>query len=102
MPCHLVHSNATRMHKYFAALTLWLLSFRFVCQVNRYVDNIGARRLHTVLERVLDEVSFNASEQGRKAREEDGRECHIVIDKEDVHKRVGHLVDQTDLSRFIL
>jgi ATP-dependent HslUV protease ATP-binding subunit HslU len=70
-------------------------------EVNRYVDNIGARRLHTVLERVLDEVSFDASEQGRLAREE-GRECHIVIDKKDVQEKVGHLVEQTDLSRFIL
>ena len=70
-------------------------------EVNRHVDNIGARRLHTVLERVLDEVSFDASEQGRVAKEE-GRECHIVIDKSDVQEKVGHLVQQTDLSRFIL
>ena len=54
-----------------------------------------------MLERVLDEVSFDASEEGRKAREE-GRECQIVIGKEDVNDKVGHLVQQTDLSRFIL
>ena len=70
-------------------------------EVNRYVDNIGARRLHTVLERVLDEVSFEASEEGRKAREEN-RECTITIDRQDVQDKVGHLVQQTDLSRFIL
>jgi len=57
--------------------------------------------LHTVLERVLDEVSFDASEEGRKAKEEN-RECHIVIDAADVKEKVGHLVQQTDLSRFIL
>ncbi len=50
-------------------------------EVNRYIDNIGARRLHTVLERVLDEASFDASEEGRKAKEE-GRECVVTIDEQ--------------------
>ena len=57
------------------------------------VENIGARRLHTIIEKVLDEISFTASDKsGQK----------IVIDKDYVMKNLGNLVKDTDLSKFIL
>jgi len=60
---------------------------------NKTVENIGARRLHTVIERVIEEVSFDASE---KAGEK------IVITEEYVKKRVGDLLANTDLKKYIL
>ncbi|MDH4983480.1 ATP-dependent protease ATPase subunit HslU [Hyphomicrobium sp. D-2] len=62
-------------------------------QVNSTVENIGARRLQTVMERVLDEISFDASDRG-------GQE--IVIDANYVTMRIGDLAANTDLSKFIL
>ncbi|HEY0283269.1 MAG TPA: ATP-dependent protease ATPase subunit HslU [Rhizomicrobium sp.] len=62
-------------------------------QVNASVENIGARRLQTVMERVLDEISFSAAErQGEK----------LVIDGAYVRARVEDLAKDQDLSRFIL
>ena len=75
---------------------------RVTSEANRLVENIGARRLHTVLERVLDDVSFGASEAGAGAREE-GRDPHrIVIDAAKVTEKVGHLIAQPNLSHYIL
>ncbi|HEY7763826.1 MAG TPA: ATP-dependent protease ATPase subunit HslU [Aestuariivirgaceae bacterium] len=62
-------------------------------QINSAVENIGARRLHTVLERVLDEVSFSAPDRAGQT---------IVIDRQYVESHVGDLARNTDLSRFIL
>jgi len=62
-------------------------------EVNSSIENIGARRLHTIIEKVLDDISFNATD---KAGEK------IVVDKEFVHKNLGNLVKDTDLSKFIL
>ena len=62
-------------------------------EVNSSVENIGARRLHTIIEKVLDEISFTASD---KAAEK------IVIDKNYVKDNLGNLVKDTDLSKFIL
>ncbi|MAV05861.1 MAG: HslU--HslV peptidase ATPase subunit [Candidatus Pelagibacter sp.] len=62
-------------------------------EVNSSVENIGARRLHTIIEKVLDEISFNASD---KAGEK------IIIDKNYVQNNLGNLVQDTDLSKFIL
>lgn len=62
-------------------------------QVNASVENIGARRLQTVMERVLDDVSFTAAERGGE---------RIVIDAAYVQARVGDLAKDQDLSRFIL
>ena len=62
-------------------------------EVNARVENIGARRLHTVMERLLDEVSFSATDRAGDS---------VVIDKEYVHKHVGELASDTDLSKFIL
>ncbi|PMH46259.1 HslU--HslV peptidase ATPase subunit [Vibrio sp. 10N.286.49.B3] len=62
-------------------------------QVNETTENIGARRLHTVMERLMDEISFSATEQpGSK----------ITIDANYVNERLGNLVEDEDLSRFIL
>jgi ATP-dependent HslUV protease ATP-binding subunit HslU len=62
-------------------------------QINSSVENIGARRLHTVLERVLDEVSFSAPDRSGQT---------IVIDRDYVENHVGDLARNADLSRFIL
>ena len=61
--------------------------------VNSTVENIGARRLQTVMERVLDEISFEASDRGGET---------ITIDAAYVTQRVGELAKNTDLSKFIL
>jgi len=62
-------------------------------EVNTSVENIGARRLQTVMERVLDDISFTASDR-------DGEK--IVVDGEFVEKHIGDLARNRDLSRFIL
>ncbi|MEQ8824571.1 MAG: ATP-dependent protease ATPase subunit HslU [Filomicrobium sp.] len=61
--------------------------------VNETVENIGARRLQTVMERVLDEISFEASDR-------DGET--VTIDAAYINERVGELSKDADLSRFIL
>ncbi|MBL8677008.1 MAG: ATP-dependent protease ATPase subunit HslU, partial [Alphaproteobacteria bacterium] len=62
-------------------------------QVNQNVENIGARRLHTVIEKLLEEISFEASEKrGEK----------VVITAEYVQRSVGYLAKNSDLSKFIL
>ncbi len=67
---------------------------RLAEQINSTVENIGARRLHTILERLLEEISFSASDRpGGTA---------ITIDAAYVQERVGSLAKDTDLSRFIL
>jgi ATP-dependent HslUV protease ATP-binding subunit HslU len=62
-------------------------------EVNEGVENIGARRLHTVLERLLEEISFTATERGGEK---------IVIDADYVRRQVGDLAKNADLSKFIL
>ena len=66
---------------------------RVAVQVNSSVENIGARRLQTVMERVLDEVSFAAADHSGQI---------ITIDGAYVEERVGDLARNVDLSRFIL
>ncbi len=61
--------------------------------INREVENIGARRLHTILERILEEVSFTAPEKGGSK---------ILIQEEDVTKPLENLTKNKDLSNFIL
>ena len=61
--------------------------------VNSVVENIGARRLQTVMERLLDEISFIAPDQGGTS---------LTIDAEYVRTHVGDLAKNADLSRFIL
>jgi len=63
------------------------------CQVNEHTENIGARRLHTVMERLLEKISFEAADKfGEK----------YLIDAEQVDKNLGSLVKDQDLSRYIL
>ncbi|HEX5752140.1 MAG TPA: ATP-dependent protease ATPase subunit HslU [Archangium sp.] len=66
---------------------------RIAQAVNERTENIGARRLHTVLERLLDDVSFHASEQGPK---------DLQIDAAYVRERLASVVQDEDLSRYIL
>jgi ATP-dependent HslUV protease ATP-binding subunit HslU len=66
---------------------------RLAAEVNRAVENIGARRLQTVMERVLDEISFTATDNAGET---------ISVDAEYVRARVEDLVKDTDLSKFIL
>jgi ATP-dependent HslUV protease ATP-binding subunit HslU len=61
--------------------------------VNSTVENIGARRLQTVMERVLDEISFSAPDRSGEA---------VTVDADYVQKHVGDLAKDADLSRFIL
>jgi len=62
-------------------------------EVNSSVENIGARRLHTIIEKVLDEISFTATDRGGEK---------IVINSDYVKNNLGDLVKDTDLSKFIL
>jgi ATP-dependent HslUV protease ATP-binding subunit HslU len=62
-------------------------------EINSSVENIGARRLHTVLERLLDEISFSAPDKGGQT---------ITIDAAYVREKVGSLAKNADLSKFIL
>ncbi|KAK2077551.1 hypothetical protein QBZ16_004396 [Prototheca wickerhamii] len=71
---------------------------RIAEDVNRAVENIGARRLHTILERIVEDVSFDAPEltnNGTKAVE-------IVVTKEQVLQKLGDLLQKQDLSRYVL
>ncbi|OFW15493.1 MAG: HslU--HslV peptidase ATPase subunit [Acidobacteria bacterium RIFCSPLOWO2_12_FULL_67_14] len=65
----------------------------FAARVNEITENIGARRLHTVMERLLDEISFDAPELGRRA---------ITIDEAYVDHMLADIVRNEDLSRYIL
>ncbi|MDN5394862.1 MAG: ATP-dependent protease ATPase subunit HslU, partial [Pseudomonas sp.] len=66
-------------------------------QVNEKTENIGARRLHTLLERLLEEVSFSAGDIASAQNEEP-----IRIDAEYVNSHLGELAENEDLSRYIL
>ncbi len=62
-------------------------------EVNTTVENIGARRLHTIIERVLDEISFTATDRSGEK---------ITVDSKYIKNNIGELVKDTDLSKFIL
>ena len=62
-------------------------------EVNNTVENIGARRLHTIIERILDEISFIASDKSGET---------VTVDSDYIKKHIGELVKDTDLSKFIL
>ena len=62
-------------------------------EVNSSVENIGARRLHTIIEKVLDDISFNATDRTGET---------LTIDKKYVNDNLGNLVKDTDLTKFIL
>ena len=62
-------------------------------EVNATVENIGARRLHTIIEKILDDISFTATDRSGEK---------IVIDKKYINKNLDNLIKDTDLSKFIL
>jgi ATP-dependent HslUV protease ATP-binding subunit HslU len=62
-------------------------------EVNERTENIGARRLHTVMERLLESVSFDAADRSG---------MHVLIDRQYVESNLGELVKDQDLSRYIL
>ena len=62
-------------------------------EVNTTVENIGARRLHTIIEKILDEISFTATDRAGEK---------IIINKDYIEKNLDSLVKDTDLSKFIL
>ncbi len=66
---------------------------RYAAQINSSVENIGARRLQTVMERILEEISFSAPDRSGET---------IVIDAAHVDRTIGELAGNADLSRFIL
>jgi ATP-dependent HslUV protease ATP-binding subunit HslU len=66
---------------------------RFAFRVNEGTENIGARRLHTIMERVLDEISFDAPEKKGE---------HIKVDADYVRRMLTDIVKDQDLSRYIL
>ena len=57
------------------------------------MENIGARRLYTIIEKVLDDISFSATDRGGEK---------IIVNKDYVKKNLGELVKDTDLTKFIL
>ena len=66
---------------------------KLATEINSSVENIGARRLHTIIEKVLEEISFTAPDRGGEK---------ITIDKKYIESHLGQLVKDTDLSKFIL
>jgi len=66
---------------------------RIAAEVNRSIENIGARRLYTVMERVFEELSFTAPDRGGEA---------VVVDADFVEKNLGDLSRSADLSRYVL
>ncbi|MDD5229439.1 MAG: ATP-dependent protease ATPase subunit HslU [Methylococcales bacterium] len=100
----LTEPNASLTEQYMALLATEGVSLTFAedgikriaemgWQVNETTENIGARRLHTMLERLLEEISFNAPDLDDKK---------IVVDAAYVNKYLGELVKDEDLSRYIL
>jgi len=89
---------------------------RFAFEVNETTENIGARRLHTILEKVLEEISFEAPDIVKAAyvaasdkvpmlveRTTDvGVERVLIVDRAYVEKQVAGIVKNQDLSRYIL
>jgi ATP-dependent HslUV protease ATP-binding subunit HslU len=88
---------------------------RFAFEVNESTENIGARRLHTIMERVLDEISFEAPDLVKpdatpsdrvpaiiERNTDKGSERVLVIDRAYVEKQVANIVKNQDLSRYIL
>jgi len=66
---------------------------KFATTVNEQTENIGARRLHTIMEKVLDELSFEAPDLKKKS---------VKVDSAYVNKQLAEIVKNQDLSRYIL
>jgi ATP-dependent HslUV protease ATP-binding subunit HslU len=100
----LTEPNASLTEQYIALLATEGVSLSFAAdgiqriaelgwQVNESTENIGARRLHTILERLLEDISYNASDLQIK---------DVVIDAEYVNQQLAEFVENEDLSRYIL
>ncbi len=100
----LVEPQASLMKQYVALLATENLTLEvtddgvdaladIAAEVNASVENIGARRLHTIMERVLEDVSFNATDRAGQT---------VVLDRKFVDDNIGDLARNTDLSKFIL
>jgi len=100
----LVEPEASLIRQYIALISTEDVALEFTndaineiaavaAEVNRAVENIGARRLQTVMERLLDDISFTATDRGGEK---------IVIDAKVVRERVSDLAKNADLSKFIL
>lgn len=100
----LTEPNASLTEQYQALLNTEGLSLEFsgdgisriaetAWEVNERTENIGARRLHTVMERLLDDASFDAT---------DNSDSTLTVDANYVNEKLGELVKDEDLSRFIL
>lgn len=100
----LTEPNASLVEQYIALMSTEGLTIKFhkdairevaniAFEVNEQTENIGARRLHTVMERLLEEISFTASDQGGET---------IAIDKKYVANQIGELAKRKDLSQYIL
>ena len=66
---------------------------KIAATVNKTVENIGARRLHTVLERIVEEISFDAPDQSGDK---------LIVDAKMVKERLDDMMIQSDLSKFVL
>ncbi|MCK0537178.1 ATP-dependent protease ATPase subunit HslU [Alcanivorax quisquiliarum] len=106
--CILTEPNASLTEQYRALLATEGLNVEFTpdCirriaevawQVNERVENIGARRLHTVLEKLLEEISFDADDLATQYHEKP-----LIIDAAAVDRHLGELAGDEDLSRYIL
>ena len=100
----LTEPNASLTEQYVALLATEGVSLSFALdgiqriaelgwQVNERTENIGARRLHTMLERLLEDISYNAP---------DLKDQHLVIDAAYVDQHLTEFADDEDLSRYIL
>ena len=69
---------------------------RIAWQVNETTENIGARRLHTVMEKLLEDISFNAEELAKTQKET------LIIDKDFVKENLDDIAEDEDLTRYIL
>ena len=67
-------------------------------EVNTTVDNIGARRLHMIIERIIEDVAFDAPERAGT----EGNPMSVVVDKEDVRGKIEDLLKKQDLSKYVL
>lgn len=95
----LLHTEGLELHFTDAAI---MEIARVAEDVNKSVDNIGARRLHTILERIVDEVSFSAPELAAQAQARGQDMYQVVIDKEEVLSKMGDLLKKQDLSKYVL
>ena len=75
---------------------------RLAAEVNRNVENIGARRLHTVIEKVMEDISFTATDMLAEAKRRGDSSVKVVVDLALVRKKLLPLLERSDFSKFIL